>query len=304
MRTAPKETKIILSLFHTPTDLSREIFYCILRAGHLISGRDYKKVHPNYPGHKILLCLKGRGFIRHKDRTWPVDTGQIAWIHNDPDTAHWPVEGSPWEMLWIRVDGPHMDHIYQVLTSSGSPVFAGINFKTALAIYKRVIRIMTTRPMAMEAALHAEAAQLIQLLFASRHEAIPAAADKPEIPRSLQKPIEAMRLNFNQPLRVGQLAEMAGMSVSNFFRNFKAATGTSPIDWLKRERINQAKKRLIETDDTIAEIADATGYYDQFYFSRDFKRMTGVPPSHYRARERAHIAHTGEPGKKPLLPRP
>lgn len=289
MRAAPKQTRIILSVFHTPTELSREIFYCVLRAGHLISGRDYKKVHPNYPGHKILLCLRGQGFIRHKDRTWPVDTGQIAWILNDPDTAHWPVDGSPWEMYWVRVDGPHMDHIYKVLTSAGSPVFGGINFKTCAAIYKRIFRIMTHRPMAMEAALHAEVASLIEQLFASRHAAIPSAAKKAEIPRSLQKPIEAMRLNFNQPLRVGQLAEMAGMSVSNFFRNFKAATGTSPIDWLKRERINQAKKRLIETDATIAEIADATGYYDQFYFSRDFKRMTGVPPSEYRARERAHM---------------
>jgi AraC-like DNA-binding protein len=56
---------------------------------------------------------------------------------------------------------------------------------------------------------------------------------------------------------------------------------------LRRERINQAKKRLIETDDSIAEIAEQTGYYDQFYFSRDFKRMTTVTPSGYRQRERA-----------------
>jgi AraC-like DNA-binding protein len=87
---------------------------------------------------------------------------------------------------------------------------------------------------------------------------------------------------------VHELAAMAHMSVSNFFRNFKAATGTSPIDWLKRERINQAKKRLLETDLSIAQIADETGYYDQFYFSRDFKRMTQVSPSEYRQRERAH----------------
>jgi len=37
----------------------------------------------------------------------------------------------------------------------------------------------------------------------------------------------------------------------------------------------------------MAEIARQTGYYDQFYFSRDFKRMTGVSPSEYRQRERA-----------------
>ena len=96
-----------------------------------------------------------------------------------------------------------------------------------------------------------------------------------------------MRLYYQKPLRVEELARLAGMSITNFFRNFKAATGTSPIDWLRRERINQAKHRLLETNISIAKIAEETGYYDQFYFSRDFKRMTGVSPSQYRQRERA-----------------
>jgi AraC-like DNA-binding protein len=191
-------------------------------------------------------------------------------------------------MYWIRVDGPHMDQIYKTLTASGSPVFTGVDVKTCSAIYKRIFRIMRSRSIAMEAALHAEVALLVRQLFASRHSANPPAGKEQEIPKSLLKPMEAMRLYYDQQLRVSDLATMAGMSVSNFFRNFKAATGTSPIDWLKRERINQAKRRLLETEDSIAKIAEETGYYDQFYFSRDFKRVTGVAPSEYRARERAH----------------
>jgi AraC family transcriptional regulator, arabinose operon regulatory protein len=292
MRTAPQQTKILISLFHTPTEGSREIFYSVLRAGHLVAGLDYKRVHPNYPGHKILLCLKGQGFVEINGRTWPVGPGEIAWIYNHHENKHWPADRSPWEMYWIRVDGPHMDQIYQTLTASGSPVFSGVDSKAAGAIFRRTFKIMQRRSIAMEAALHAEVAQLIKLLFASRHAANPPAGKESEIPKSLVKPMEAMRLYYDRPLRVSELAQMAGMSVSNFFRHFKAATGTSPIDWLKRERINQAKRRLIETDDSIAKIAEETGYYDQFYFSRDFKRMTGVAPSQYRARERAH--------KKPL----
>lgn len=287
MKAAPKQTKILISLFHTPTEASREIFYSVLRAGHLIAGRDYKQVHPNYPGHKILLCLKGTGYVKVNDRIWPVATGQVAWIFNHYANTHWPEEGSPWEMYWIRVDGPHMDQIYKMLTSSGSPVFGGVNAKSATAIFRRIFRIMQHRPIAMEAALHGEVASLIKELFTSRHSANPHPNDEKQIPKSLHKPIEAMRLYYQKPLRVGELASMAGMSVSNFFRNFKAATGTSPIDWLKRERINQAKKRLLETDESIAQIAEETGYYDQFYFSRDFKRMNQISPSQYRQRERA-----------------
>lgn len=286
MTKAPHETKILVSLFHTPTDAGREVFYSVLRSGHLISGQDYRRVHPNYPGHKLLLCLKGNGFVRVNGRDWPVARGQIAWIFNDDENAHWPAEGSPWEMYWIRVIGPQMDQIYRILTSTGSPVFGGIDMTVASAVYRRIFRILEKRPMAMEAALHHEVANLISLLFASRHSANPTVTGKSEIPQSLQKPLEAMRLNYHRPLRIAELAKLAGMSSSNFFRHFKAATGTSPIDWLKRERINQAKRRLIETDDSIASIADQTGYYDQFYFSRDFKRVTQLAPTEYRQRER------------------
>jgi len=284
MAPVPQHTQIIESVFHTPTETSKRVFYCVLRAGHLVSGQDYRKVHPNYPGHKLLLCLKGKGYVRVNQRDWPVEEGQMAWIFNDNENAHWPHKGSPWEMYWIRVEGPQMDQIYKVLTTVGSPVFSGIQSEEAAATFETIFRILKERPIAMEAALHAEVGKLIMFLFEARHEAVPTSGS--EIPQSLRKPLEAMRLNYRQQLTVGELARLAGMSVSSFHRQFKAATGTSPIDWLKRERINQAKKRLIETDDTIASIAEETGYYDQFYFSRDFKKMTGLSPTEYRQRER------------------
>ena len=264
--------------------MGRLVFYSVLRAGHLISGRDYKKVHPNYPGHKLLLCLRGSGFVRVNGRDWAVNRGDLAWIFNDNDNAHWPADNSPWEMLWIRVVGPHLEDVYRVMTTVGSPVFTGINSRKAESAFKRLFKILDQRPIAMEAAIHAEVAQILKLLFEARHDANPTAQS--EIPQSLRKPLEAMRLRFNEQLTVEELAQMAAMSVSSFHRQFKAATGTSPIDWLKRERINQAKKRLLETDLTIAEIADQTGYYDQFYFSKDFKRMTKLSPTEYRQRER------------------
>ncbi len=143
----PKETKILVSLFHTPTDASREVFYCVLRAGHLIAGLDYRQVHPNYPGHKLLLCLMGHGFIRVTGRTWPVGPGQVAWIFNHHENAHWPAEGSPWEMYWIRVEGPKLDQIYKTLAASGSPVFTRVDAAGAAAIFlKRATPQLRQRP--------------------------------------------------------------------------------------------------------------------------------------------------------------
>ncbi len=284
--TVTQQTKILVSLFHTPTEASRKIFYSVFRAGHLVAGLDYKQVHPNYPGHKLLLCLKGNGFIQVNGRSFPVAPGQVGWIFNHHANTHWPEKGSPWEMYWIRMDGPYTGEIYNTLTTSGSPVIGGVDTKAAAAIFRRIFKIMKNRSAAMEAALHAEVASLIGQLFLARHSANPLPGETETYPKSLHKAIETMRQYYDKPLRINELAKMSNMSVSRFFRCFKAATGTSPIDWLKRERINQAKRLLLETDDAIAEIADQTGYYDQFYFSRDFKKMTQLSPSAYRKRER------------------
>ena len=59
--------------------------------------------------------------------------------------------------------------------------------------------------------------------------------------------------------------------------------GQSPIDYLTEYRINEACKLLRAGNLSIAEVAISVGFFDQFYFSRVFKRAKGVPPSKYMA---------------------
>jgi AraC-like DNA-binding protein len=84
---------------------------------------------------------------------------------------------------------------------------------------------------------------------------------------------------------VDDLARDARMSAAQFYRSFRQEIGLSPIVYLRNQRIDQAKRRLAESIDSIKEIAEQVGYSDQFYFSRDFKKNTGVSPSEFRLRE-------------------
>jgi AraC-like DNA-binding protein len=94
-----------------------------------------------------------------------------------------------------------------------------------------------------------------------------------------------MKLFYFEPLTVAGLAAEAGMSPSHFARRFREVYGTSPIDWLRRERIRQAQRRLGDTEDPVQWIAEQVGYRDRFFFSKDFKRLTGYAPREYRRRE-------------------
>lgn len=80
------------------------------------------------------------------------------------------------------------------------------------------------------------------------------------------------------------MAEAAGLSERTFKRRFTRATGLSPIAYVQRLRIEDAKRRLERTEAPVDEIAWQVGYEESAFFRRLFKRVTGVSPGAYRRR--------------------
>ncbi len=75
-----------------------------------------------------------------------------------------------------------------------------------------------------------------------------------------------------------QLAQVAGCSRATLQRWFRAAHGTSVIDHLNRLRVARARQLLLTTDDAVAEIARRCGFTDANYFTRVFRRVSGLTP--------------------------
>ena len=96
------------------------------------------------------------------------------------------------------------------------------------------------------------------------------------------KAIDFIENNFHENIYIQQLAELGFMSLRNFQRIFKDATGLSPNDYLLEFRIQQASKLLVENNSAIYEISSTVGIADWFYFSKAFKKKFGVSPLNYR----------------------
>ena len=78
------------------------------------------------------------------------------------------------------------------------------------------------------------------------------------------------------------LAEEIGMTAGTLRRRFRAATGISPHQHVLQLRIAEARQLLGESDEPIKSIAQRLGYRDVYFFSRQFRAVTGVPPAMYR----------------------
>jgi AraC-like DNA-binding protein len=101
--------------------------------------------------------------------------------------------------------------------------------------------------------------------------------------RHLLKARDLADARYAEPLGVPDLARAAGLSPAHFSREFRAAFGESPHQYLLTRRLERAAALLRTTDNSVAEICFAVGLASVGSFTTSFKRMFGLTPTAYRA---------------------
>ena len=90
-----------------------------------------------------------------------------------------------------------------------------------------------------------------------------------------------IKKNLHQKLSIDAIAKMAYVSKSNFFKMFKEELGISPNEFILQERISLAKE-LLQSQESIKEVAFQTGFTDTNYFTRVFKQHEGTTPKTFQ----------------------
>lgn len=94
---------------------------------------------------------------------------------------------------------------------------------------------------------------------------------------------ELIDARLAEPLSIGDMATVCGLSSGFFLRAFKAATGQTPHRFLVSRRLLEARRLLERTDASTAEIAGVTGFCSQAHLTTAFRRALGITPGTYRA---------------------
>lgn len=98
--------------------------------------------------------------------------------------------------------------------------------------------------------------------------------------------IRWIREHYAEALRIDEMAEVVGMSVTSFHRHFLRLTSFSPLQFQKQIRLQEARSRLLSSSENVATVGFAVGYGSPSQFNREYRRMFGVPPGRDSRRER------------------
>ncbi|BCI51391.1 AraC family transcriptional regulator [Mycolicibacterium litorale] len=109
----------------------------------------------------------------------------------------------------------------------------------------------------------------------------------------VRRAVRWIRENYTRPFRVEEVAQLSGMSVSAFHRNFQAVTTMSPIQFQKDIRLQAARLLLANNPNDITGVGQRVGYESPSQFSREYRRQFGLPPSVDAARLRDGVGPTG-----------
>lgn len=91
-----------------------------------------------------------------------------------------------------------------------------------------------------------------------------------------------MEANYDKTITITEMAAICNMSTRNLIRRFEQATGNTPLEYLQRFRIENAKKMLEDKHYGIEQIAMKCGYEDMSFFRKVFKRHVGMTPREYK----------------------
>ncbi|MEJ6784056.1 helix-turn-helix transcriptional regulator [Aminobacter sp. Piv2-1] len=262
-------------LFHTPGRHAEAYPYKVLVAGRTRFTADNGLVTRRFHHHTLILTISGRGLIEVAGQRFAAQAGSVVWLDTAMQYAHGcHADADHWRYLWMSIDGHGLDVVFAFLRVGQSPVFAGSS--AAEPLFEQSIAMLARRNQTTDALSSAVVGQLVALLVVERGELEEDSGER------IQRLMRALRADIARNWQIEDMAAISSLSASQLHRQFRQKTGTTPMDWMRHERMNQAKRLLTSSDAKISAVASSSGYADPYHFSRDFRRIAGQSPSEFR----------------------
>ncbi|MEM5315105.1 AraC family transcriptional regulator [Paraburkholderia sp. JHI869] len=192
--------------------------------------------------------------------------------------------GNAYTLKTFRLSRDLLQDVAIELTDSArEPELKGatIDDPTQAAQLARLHEAMRASPDACALSVQSEWLSLLYFLFHRSGATEPMAVKGTLSPMHRQRLKDYCLFHLSEKITLDELATLCGLGRFHFLRRFKQTVGMTPHAWLLRLRLEHACALLARGKQTIAEVAQGVGFYDQSHFNRAFRHAFGVAPSAY-----------------------
>lgn len=227
----------------------------------------------------IQLTLAGFGVLEHEGIASRITPGDVFYIRVPSKHRYFLPETSPeWEFVYVVVYGMETMRVMRTLESLGGPIVRVNDDSLLPALIEEIFDYAHSSP---DPSAPLVSSLAYRLIMALSHEVSIKHRDSVTT-ASLNIGKRFARDNFAINIGVEDMARAADLSRSHFSRRFRESEGLSPREYLEHIRIKHSMSLLAQHELTVKEIADRCGFHDDNYFTRVFKRVSGMTPTQYR----------------------
>lgn len=242
--------------------------------------------------YEILYVAQGAGHFLMDGTEQAVQQGQLVVYRPwQPQVFHYLLADNP-DVYWLHFTGRNAAGLLEKLGLLSGGIHEIHGFSGQFTdLFDQILRELQ-----LQEEHHLQIASLLgqQLLFLLGRGLQAISKGDPARQR-MQEIISYMYRDYQHPLSTQDYANRLQMSKCWFIRSFKEATGVPPLHFLTSIRIEKSKELLESSPYNVSEIAEMVGYDNPLYFSRLFKRKTGVSPLQYRKHAHKATERTSSP---------
>lgn len=237
---------------------------------------------------RLVFVAQGSKLVMLAGRTWRYDPLHFLVVSMPLPAASGVVEATPDQpYLALRLD-IELDEITSLLREVAPPpappaqvdlgMYAAQADAELLDAVLRLVRLLDTPRDVPVLAPSVKREIYYRVLVGDLGHRLRDMATAGTRPNRVARVVLQLRERYDQPLRIGELAQSVHLSVSSLHHQFKAATSMSPLQFQKQLRLHEARRLMLMDGLEAATAAHRVGYESASQFSREYRRLFGAPP--------------------------